>query len=239
MSGNSAAAVQTTLSQNISNVRDRIRQAAGRARRNPDDIRLVAVCKTVDRNTVDAAFELGLTEFGENRVQVALEKFEHDRPSGMKLHMIGSLQTNKARQVVGIFDLIHSLDRISLAKELDKRARNANLIQPVLIQVNVGREEQKHGCSVDEVPGLIEDVLSRRHLHLQGFMTMAPFHAKPEDTRPVFAEMREIAFNMSETYPETTLTELSMGMTNDFEVAVEEGATILRVGTAIFHGDRH
>jgi PLP dependent protein len=226
--------VAIDFAERIARVKKQIATAAKRAGRTPDDITLVAVCKTVDRDAVDLAYQLGLRHFGENRVQDALKKFESDVPEDLKLHMIGSLQTNKANQVVGRFCLIHSLDRSSLATALNKRAVRDNLIQPVLIQVNVAREEQKHGCLVEDLPALIEEVASLEGLRLDGFMTMAPLVSTPEEARPVFADMREIASKMAERYPALDLSEISMGMTNDFEVAIEEGATIVRVGRALF-----
>jgi len=228
----SSAAID--FAERIERVNAQIASAAKRADRTPDEITLVAVCKTVDREAVDLAYQLGLRHFGENRVQDALKKFETDVPDDLMLHMIGSLQTNKANQVVERFCLIHSLDRSSLATALNKRATRDNVIQPVLIQVNVAREEQKHGCLVEDVPALIEDVANHEGLRLDGFMTMAPLVSTPEQARPVFADMRKIASQMAERYPEFDLSEISMGMTNDFEVAIEEGATIVRVGRALF-----
>jgi pyridoxal phosphate enzyme (YggS family) len=194
---------------------------------------LVGVSKTVTRAEVDAAYAAGLRNFGENRVQDALPKFE-DVPADLVLHLIGSLQTNKARQVVGRCGLIHSLDRPELADALAKSAAKLDAIQPVLIQVNVAREQQKHGCDPADVAALVEHVLRSDHLSLRGFMTMAPLVALPEAARPVFVGLRELRDEMQSRYPEASFDELSMGMTNDFEVAVEEGATLVRVGRAIF-----
>ncbi len=218
----------------IAAVRATIEKAARVAGKSADDVLLVAVCKTVDRAAVDLAYQLGLRDFGENRVQDALEKFEHNVPDDLRLHMIGSLQTNKANQVVGRFGLIHSLDRLSLAKALNKRATQIGVVQPVLLQVNVSREDQKHGCAVEDVAQLLEDVAALPGLRVEGFMTMASLVATPEQARPVFVEMRQIAEAMRERFPELPLRHLSMGMTNDYAVAVEEGATIVRVGRALF-----
>jgi hypothetical protein len=225
------------LKQRIEAVQERIAAAAARGSRDAAEIRLVAVCKTVDRAAVDAAYALGLRDFGENRVQDALAKFATNVPDDLVLHMIGALQTNKARQVVGTFSLVHSLDRTALADELDRRAAQAGLTLPVLIQVNVGREPQKHGCDTADVDQLIECALAKPNLALRGFMTMAPLTATMEQARPVFAEMREIREQMAARYPEADLSELSMGMTNDFPAAIQEGATMVRVGRAIFKTD--
>jgi PLP dependent protein len=150
------------------------------------------------------------------------------------LHLIGSLQTNKVRYAVGMFHLIHSVDRPALVTELNRRAERVGTIQPLLIQVNVAREEQKHGCLVQDLQPLIEQVLGCRHLELRGFMTMAPLVATPEQARPVFTELRDLRDRLQREYPDANLRDLSMGMTNDFEAAIEEGATIVRVGRAIF-----
>lgn len=226
--------LQQDLSQHLLEVQQRIDAAARQAGRAAGDIRLIAVSKTVNRAAVDAAYAAGAREFGENRVQDALEKFTTEVPDDLRLHMIGSVQTNKARQIVGKFDLIHSVDRASLIKELEKRAAAHDLRQPILLQVNVGREEQKHGCEVEDVDSLIDQILGCEHLELRGFMTMAPLVADPERARGVFAEMREIAARAQTQYPDVQLDTLSMGMTNDFEVAIAEGATMVRIGRAIF-----
>ncbi len=186
------------------------------------------------RAEVDEAYAAGLRHFGENRVQNALETFADEVPDDLVLHLIGTLQTNKARFVPGHFHVVHSLDRVALATELDRRCQMAGMRLPVLIQVNVAREEQKHGCLVEDLPGLIEATLACTALELRGFMTMAPLGTAAEDARPVFAEMRELAEAMRSRYPDATLDDLSMGMTNDYVAAIEEGATIVRVGRAIF-----
>jgi PLP dependent protein len=222
------------MERRIASVQDAISRAVAVSGRSADDITLVAVCKTVGRDMVDLAYSAGLRHFGENRVQDALRKFDKDVPDDLQLHMIGSLQTNKANQVVGNFSLIHSLDRVSLADALNKRAQNLGIQQPVLIQVNVAREEQKHGVLVDNLKQLVEHVAALDGLRLDGFMTMAPLVATPEEARPVFAQMREIARKMADDYPDLSIEALSMGMTNDFPVAIEEGATLVRVGRAIF-----
>jgi pyridoxal phosphate enzyme (YggS family) len=230
-------ALDVGLQARIDRVYERIATAARHAGRDPSDIQLVAVCKTVDRTAVDRAYALGLRDFGENRVQDALAKFKQ-LPGDLRLHMIGSLQTNKARQVVGRFALVHSLDRVALADELDKRAGHADIVQPVLIQVNVAREAQKHGVDVDELPALLEHVHGAANLDLQGLMTMAPLTATMEEARPYFVELRELRDRMLTRYPSLNLRHLSMGMTNDYPAAIEEGATLVRVGRAIFQEDR-
>ncbi len=224
----------SALRDRLDAVRQRIRTAERAAGRNPGSVKLVGVSKTVTRVEVDEAYRAGLRDFGENRVQNALETFADAVPDDLVLHLIGSLQTNKARFVPGTFDVVHSLDREALADELNKRCENANLTLPVLIQVNVAREEQKHGCLVEDLPGLIEATLTCPALLLSGFMTMAPLGTAAEEARPVFAAMRELQGRMQTQYPEVDFNELSMGMTNDYVAAIEEGATIVRVGRAIF-----
>lgn len=231
------AMLDTGLKGRIDRVNENIAAAAQRAGRNPLDIRLVAVCKTVDRAAVDRAYALGLRDFGENRVQDALAKFEHSH-ADLRLHMIGSLQTNKARQVAGRFALVHSLDRVALADELDKRAQQVGIVQAVLVQVNVAREAQKHGCEVEELPDLLEYVQAAANLDLHGLMTMAPLTATMEEARPCFVALRELRDDMQARYPELNLRQLSMGMTNDYPAAIEEGATLVRVGRAIFQEGR-
>lgn len=223
-----------TLQDRLNTVRGRIADAERRSGRPVDSVTLVGVSKTVTRAEVDEAYAAGLCHFGENRVQNALETFSGDLPDDLVLHLIGTLQTNKARFVPGRFDVVHSLDREALATELDRRCRTADVTLPVLIQVNVAREEQKHGCLAEDLPGLIETTLACASLELRGFMTMAPLGTSAEDARPVFVAMRELAEAMRSRYPDATLDELSMGMTNDYVAAIEEGATIVRVGRAIF-----
>jgi pyridoxal phosphate enzyme (YggS family) len=226
--------LEAQLTERIAAVRDRIAAAARRAGREVADVTLVGVCKTVGRADVDAAYAAGLRDFGENRVQDALEKFAADVPSDLHLHMIGSLQTNKARQVVGRFALVHSVDRVELANELSRRAVAHGITQPVLLQINIAREEQKHGRAPEDAPMLLEHTLALPGLNLQGLMAMAPLTATAEEARPVFAGLRELQSRLLDRYPETNLATLSMGMTNDFTAAIEEGATLVRVGRAIF-----
>ncbi len=223
----------TDVAARIAAVHERIALAARRAGRDPGQVTLVGVSKTVGRPEVDAAYAAGLRHFGENRVQDALVKFA-GAPPDLMLHLIGSLQTNKVRHAAGRFQLIHSVDRLSLIDALQARCASMDVVQSILLQVNVAGEEQKHGCEPDEVATLIESVLVCPNIELRGLMTMAPLTASPEETRPVFAGLRELRDRLQREYPDASLADLSMGMTNDYEVAVEEGATIVRVGRAIF-----
>jgi hypothetical protein len=231
------AALDTGLGKRLAKITKLIDEAARKSGRSGRDVRLVGICKTVTRASVNAAYTAGLREFGENRVEQAVEKFAENVPDDLILHMVGPLRGENLAGAVGLFELIHSLDDSMIADALDRRAEIEGVIQPVLLQVNVGRELQKHACSVEDVPRLLDHVLTKPYLEVQGFMTMAPYHAEPEETRPVFAEMREVAARLRVDYPESSLDVLSMGMTNDFQVAVEEGSTMVRVGRAIFHAE--
>ncbi|MEX2314681.1 MAG: YggS family pyridoxal phosphate-dependent enzyme [Thermomicrobiales bacterium] len=224
----------STLQDRLDTVRERVEAAERRSGRPPGSVTLVGVSKTVTRTEVDEAYAAGLRHFGENRVQNALETFAGDLPDDLVLHLIGTLQTNKARFIPGHFDVVHSLDREPLAIELNRRCEAAGKRLPVLIQVNVAREQQKHGCQAEELPALIEATLACPALDLRGFMTMAPLGSDAEVARPVLVAMRELRDAMRVRYPEASLNELSMGMTIDYTAAIEEGATIVRVGRAIF-----
>ncbi len=231
------AALDSGLGKRLARINDLIDEAAKKSGRSGRNVRLVGISKTVTRASVNAAYAAGLREFGENRVEMAIEKFAENVPDDLILHMVGPMRDDEVGQIAGRFALIHSLGEASLANALDRQCEKVGVVQPVLLQLNVGREVQKHGCAVENAPALVEHVLGLENLAVKGFMTMAPYHAEPEETRPVFAEMREIAEKLRAAYPEATLDTLSMGMTNDFPVAVEEGSTMVRVGRAIFHAE--
>lgn len=214
-------------------VNDCIAAAERSSGRAEGSVTLVGVSKTVGRDVIDAAYAAGLRDFGENRVQDAREKFT-DVPDDVHLHLIGSLQTNKARVVVGMAHLIHSVDRAALLDALQERALAAERIQPILLQINIAREEQKHGCLAENAPALLEHALGCPNLTVRGFMTMAPLVATPEEARPVFAGLRGLRDDLQRRYPQVDLRELSMGMSNDYVAAIEEGASLVRVGRAIF-----
>ena len=224
----------TTLADRIAGVRQRAAAAAQRAGRDPDSVTIVGVCKTVERPAVDEAYAHGLRDFGENRVQVAKAKFGPGRPVDLTLHLIGSLQTNKAKEAVALFDLVHSVDRASLIEALASAAAKAGRRLPVLLQVNIAGEESKQGCEPGEAEALAVAVAAQPALELRGLMTMAPFYAEMEATRPVFRALRQLRDDLAAAHPSLHLPDLSMGMTNDYPVAIEEGATIVRVGRAIF-----
>ncbi len=223
-----------TIAENYSRVVERVRAAEKRSGRPEGAVTIVGVSKTVGRAEVDLAYAAGLRDFGENRVQDALEKFDPALPSDARLHLIGYLQSNKARDAVGLFDIVHSVDRESVIKALEKRAEQADKTIDVLIQVNIAGEEQKHGCSPENVKRLVEVLSDASHLRITGLMTIAPLVETAEETRSVFSGLRELRDRLAAANSELDLRELSMGMTNDFEVAIEEGATLVRVGRAVF-----
>ena len=222
---------------NILRIRERIAAAAARAGRDPSAVRLMGVTKTVGDDRILQAIEAGIDIIGENYVQEARRKIELMGKSA-EWHFIGHLQTNKAKYAVRLFDLIHSVNRMSLAEELNRRAAAAGVVSRVLIEVNLGGEESKSGAPPEEAPGLIRAVAQMANLSIQGLMTMAPWYDDPERARPCFAGLRAIRDRIAaEKIPNVAMRELSMGMTDDFEVAVEEGSTIVRIGRAIF-GER-
>ncbi|HEY8416614.1 MAG TPA: YggS family pyridoxal phosphate-dependent enzyme [Limnochordales bacterium] len=222
------------LADNLARIRARIAQAAERAGRDPSDVTLIAVTKGVDTATIEEAVRLGVTDIGENRVQEARAKFPA-LPAGVRRHMIGHLQTNKVRPCLELFDVVHSLDRLALAEAISQRAQALGRDVPVLVQVNVAGEETKHGLAPDQVLPFVKAVAELPGLKVRGLMTLAPLVDDPETVRPVFRTLRRLAEAVADAGIRGVSMEwLSMGMSNDFEVAVEEGATMVRIGTALF-----
>ena len=225
--------LETDIRANLAAVQERIADAARRAGRGEDAVLLVAVSKTVDAEHVRAAIEAGVPALGENRVQEAREKIAvlgRPRP----WHLIGHLQTNKVRDALDCFDLIHSVDRLPLAEALSRRAAEAGRPVDVLVQVNVGEEPQKGGVRVEDLRPTLEAMRALPGLRLRGLMTIPPLPHDPEDSRPHYRAMRKLLDDARGWGFGREFAELSMGMSGDFEVGVEEGATIVRVGTAIF-----
>jgi len=226
--------IEKRIAENLGRVHERIGNALRRAGRAEGSVRLVAVTKTVGVAEIEVAAGLGVKLVGENRVREALDKKANVRAE-LEWHMIGNLQRRKVRDTVDNFDMIHSVDRIELAEEISKRAVAACKIVPVLVEVNTSGETAKHGIGPADLPAFIENVASLDGMHVRGLMTMGPFAADPEEVRPCFVTLRQCAERLrGMDIPGVEMTELSMGMTNDFEVAVEEGATMVRIGTAIF-----
>ncbi|MDP2688698.1 MAG: YggS family pyridoxal phosphate-dependent enzyme [Deltaproteobacteria bacterium] len=220
------------ISENIIRVNDRIRSAARKSGRGPDEITLVAVTKTVEPKKIKEALNCGLRLFGENYVQEAEEKIKKIKDKNLRWHFIGHLQKNKAKDAAGLFDLIESVDSAGLAAEINKRAEKP---MDVLIEVNVAGEGSKTGVGIDGAVELARTISGMKHLRLKGLMTIPPYNENPELSRPYFVTLRRIAERINkERLPGVFMRELSMGMSNDYEVAIEEGATIVRIGTAIF-----
>jgi pyridoxal phosphate enzyme (YggS family) len=225
------------LKKRLENVKDRIKKAALQCNRDPESIHLVAVSKTIPANSVREAIEAGVTTLGESYVQEARKKFSVLGTYPVSWHFIGHLQSNKAKYAVRLFDLIHSVDTLKLAGELNKQAKKVNKIQDVLIQINIGKEPSKSGSDIENTTNLIKDIVLFENLSVKGLMAMPPFFNNPEKARPYFITLRNLRDQIQKAFPSVALNELSMGMTGDFEVAIEEGATLVRIGTAIF-GER-
>jgi pyridoxal phosphate enzyme (YggS family) len=228
------------LRERLAEVRERIALSARRSGRRFEEITLIAVSKTHPSEVLRRAIEAGVTDLGENRVQEAEAKIPEIGRDSVRWHLIGHLQSNKARRAVQLFHLIHSLDSSELALRLNRLCgeEGASLL-PVMIQVDLAGEETKTGITEGELPGLVEKVMACEHLRLTGLMTLPPFFEDAERVRPFFSRLRELRDRYKATGAfGDARGELSMGMSNDFEVAVEEGATMVRVGTAIF-GERH
>ena len=225
------------LKKRLENVEERIHQAALKYSRDPESIHLVAVTKTITVDSVRDAIEAGVTILGENYVQEARNKFNVLGRYPVSWHFIGHLQSNKAKYAVRLFDLIHSVDTLKLAGELNKQAKKVNKVQDILIQINIGKEPSKFGSDIENAANLIEHIVLFENLSVKGFMAMPPFYNNLEKARPYFIALRNLRDQIQKAFPDVGLNELSMGMTGDFEVAIEEGATLVRIGTAVF-GER-
>lgn len=224
----------TDIAANIEKIKQRIAAACSRAGRDPHSVELMAVTKTVSTERILQAVDAGITLLGENYVQEAREKQELLGGSA-RMHLIGHLQTNKAKYAVRLFDCVHSVDRLELAQELNKRAKAVNRTLDILIEVNVSGEQTKNGVSPAQVRELIGRIAGLENLSVRGLMTMAPYSDDPETSRPYFQALRQLRDDIArEEIPRVQMAELSMGMTDDFEVAIEEGSTIVRIGRAIF-----
>lgn len=230
--------ISEMLAENLQNVEERIQAACARANRDRNEVTLIAVSKTKPVSMLEEVYAEGIRCFGENKVQELTEK--HDKlPSDVKWHMIGHLQRNKVKYIVDKVDLIHSVDSVRLAETIEQEAAKKDVIVPVLVEVNVAEEDSKFGLKVNEVLSIIEEISKFPHIRIKGLMTIAPYVENPEENRPVFARLRKLSVDIAEKNIDNVSVEiLSMGMTNDYEVAIEEGATMVRVGTGIF-GERN
>ena len=222
------------LRENLQEVEERIQEACRRAGRDRSEVTLVAVSKTKPVAILQEAYDLGVRVFGENKVQEIREKYEV-LPKDIEWHMIGHLQTNKVKYIVDKVRLIHSVDSLRLAEVIEKEAEKHNRVVDILLEVNVAEEESKFGLKMPEVIPMAEKVVQLPHIRLRGLMTIAPFVENPEKNRAIFANLHDLYVDIKEKNIDNgTVSILSMGMTNDYEVAVEEGATMVRVGTGIF-----
>ena len=212
----------------------RVAACAVKTGRDPDEVLLLAISKTMPVERIEDAASAGQLHFGENRIQESREKIPK-LPEGLIWHLVGHLQSNKAKYCPELFDWVHSIDSVSLAREVARRYRDSGKTCKALVQVSVSGEDVKHGCDPEEAGDILNSLLDEEGTEPAGLMTMPPFDPDPEASRPWFRALRQLRDDLAgQGFPEKSLKELSMGMTGDFEVAIEEGATIVRVGTAIF-----
>jgi len=226
--------IKISIQNNIIAIQENIENALKRSGREKEKVELIAVTKTIGIDKIKEAIDVGILDIGENRVQ-ELETKYNLIGNKINYHMIGHLQTNKVKNIIGKTRLIHSLDRISLAMELDKRAKNIDKVAEVLLQVNVAEEESKFGLKVEEVLHFIEEILSLNNIKVRGLMTVAPFTSDKILLRKVFRTLNVLKKDIeSRNYGNLSMDYLSMGMTNDYELAIEEGSNMIRIGSAIF-----
>ena len=222
------------LKDQLQEVEKRIQAACDRAGRKREEVTLIAVSKTKPVETLQEAYDLGVRIFGENKVQELTAKYEA-LPKDIHWHMIGHLQTNKVKYIIDKAELIHSVDSLKLAETIEKEAAKHDLIADILVEVNVAEEESKFGMKMEEVIPFVEKVSAFPHVRVRGLMTIAPFVEDPEENRSIFADLHKLYIDIKKKiHDNDTVSVLSMGMTNDYEVAIEEGATMVRVGTGIF-----
>lgn len=225
------------VTENLKEVRKKIEEACRIAGRDPDEVTLIAVSKTKPVSLLQEAYDAGARCFGENKVQEIMDKYPQ-LPSDIQWHMIGHLQRNKVKYIVDKAALIHSVDSLRLAQTIEEEAAKHNIRVPILIEVNVAEEETKFGLKTEEVLPLVQAVSAFSHVEIRGLMTIAPYVNDPEDNRGVFRELKKLSVDIAaKNINNVTMSVLSMGMTGDYEVAVQEGATMVRVGTGIF-GER-
>ncbi len=222
------------LKDQLQEVEKRIQAACDRAGRKREEVTLIAVSKTKPVEPLQEAYDLGVRIFGENKVQELTAKYEA-LPKDIHWHMIGHLQTNKVKYIIDKAELIHSVDSLKLAETIEKEAAKHDLIADILVEVNVAEEESKFGMKMEEVIPFVEKVSAFPHVRVRGLMTIAPFVEDPEENRSIFADLHKLYIDIKKkNHDNDTVSVLSMGMTNDYEVAIEEGATMVRVGTGIF-----
>jgi len=222
------------IRENIEDVEKNIQAACDRSGRKREDVLLLAVSKTIDVPRIKEAVECGLTSLGENKVQEIMDKYE-PMGSGIHWHLIGHLQTNKVKYIIDKVDMIHSVESLKLAEEISKRAAAKNITMDICLEVNVAGEESKFGLKPDECEKMVRDISTLPALRIRGLMTVAPFVENPEENRVYFRQLKQLLVDINgKNIDNVNMDVLSMGMTNDYEIAIEEGATIVRVGTGIF-----
>lgn len=222
------------MKQALENIESRMAQSAIKSGRKPEDVTLIAVSKTYPVEAIEQAYALGCKDFGENKVQELMSKIENIQ-NPIEWHLIGHLQRNKVKYVVGHVSLIHSVDSLRLAKEIQKESLKKDVVTSILLEVNVAKEESKHGIYMDEVLELVREISKMSHVRLKGFMTVAPYTQNPEENRSIFRLLYNLSVDIQKQNIDNISTSiLSMGMSNDYEIAIEEGATHVRIGTALF-----
>ncbi len=226
------------LKENLANVEKKVNEACAKAGRKREEVTLIAVSKTKPVDMLQEIYDCGVRDFGENKVQEMCDKIEV-LPDDIKWHMIGHLQTNKVKYIVGKTKLIHSVDSLKLAQEIQKQAVKKDVTVPVLIEVNIAEEESKFGIKKEETIDLVKSIAGLDHVKIMGLMTIAPYVENPEDNRLYFRGIKQLSVDINnQNIDNVCMDILSMGMTGDYEVAIEEGATMVRVGTGIF-GERN
>ena len=222
------------VAENLAQVQKNIEESCGNVNRDPGEVTLIAVSKTKPLEMLREAYDAGARVFGENKVQEIVDKYDH-MPSDVKWHMIGHLQRNKVKYIVDKVAMIHSVDSFRLAETIEKEAAKKNVTVPILIEVNVAQEESKYGLKPEEVLPFIEEIADFSHIQIKGLMTIAPYVENAEENRDIFRELKKLSVDIAaKNINNVTMSVLSMGMTGDYMVAVQEGATMVRVGTGIF-----
>lgn len=223
------------IKENLQRINARVAEAAEKSGRSPSDVKVVAVCKYVDATSTECVINAGATDIGENRPQQLWQKAEQINLPGVNWHLIGQLQTNKVKRTLPLITLLHSLDRLKLAKAIEQHASQANLIVEALVQVNVSGDESKSGFLFDEVESAVEQIMEFKHIKVKGLMAMAGLDSDETRTRREFESMRRLQAKLQADFgDQISFKELSMGMSRDYDMAIEEGATIVRVGSEIF-----
>lgn len=222
------------VAENLAQVQKNIEESCGNVNRDPGEVTLIAVSKTKPVEMLREAYDAGARVFGENKVQEIVDKYDH-MPSDVKWHMIGHLQRNKVKYIVDKVAMIHSVDSFRLAETIEKEAAKKNVTVPILIEVNVAQEESKYGLKPEEVLPFIEEIADFSHIQIKGLMTIAPYVENAEENREIFRELKKLSVDIAaKNINNVTMSVLSMGMTGDYMVAVQEGSTMVRVGTGIF-----